>query len=122
MVILSVMLYFFATDKSQGWVEVLKTITWTLAALLLWFVLLGPLFTKAIQKLLKKKESRYSDEVARTLSFLPVLRKLTALAWQQSKLHTGFKRWQFFFTALIYASLTWSESAVVEETSLNNTI
>ena len=90
--------------------------------MLIWFVLLGPLFTKAIQKLLKKKESRYSDEVARTLSFLPVLRKLTALAWQHSKLHTGFKRWQFFFTALIYASLTWSESAVVEETNLNNTI
>jgi hypothetical protein len=122
MILLSVTLYFFAADKSQGWVEVLKTITWTFSALLIWFVLLGPLFTKGIQKLLKKKESRYSDELARTLSFLPVLRKITALAWQQSKIHTGFKRWRFFFTALIYASLTWSESTVVEETNFNNTI
>jgi hypothetical protein len=122
MIILSFMLYFFAADKGLGWVEVLKTITWTLSALLIWFMLLGPLFTKGIQRLLKKKESKYSDEVARTLSFLPVLRKITALAWQQSKLHRGFKRWQFFFTALIYASLTWSESAVAEETHLNDTI
>jgi hypothetical protein len=120
MVILSVMLYFFAADKSQGWVEVVKTITWTLSALLIWFVLLGPLFTKGIQKLLKKKESRYSDEVLRVISFLPVLKQLTTLAWQQSKLHTGFKRWQFFFTALIYASLTYSGPTLVKETTLNN--
>lgn len=111
MIVLSALLFFFATDKKQGWVEVIKAITWTLSAMLLWFVLIGPLFTKGIQKLLKKKESRYSDEVSKTLSFLPVLNKLTNLAWQQSKLHRGFKRWQFFFTALIYATLTWSEPA-----------
>jgi hypothetical protein len=120
MVLLSVILFFFSPDKQQGWFEVVKTISWTLSALLLWFVLIGPLFTKSIQKLLKKKESGYSDEVARTLSFLPVLKKLTALAWQQSKVHSGFKRWKFFFTALIYATLTWVESDSIEQTALNN--
>jgi hypothetical protein len=114
MIVLSALLFFFATDKKLGWIEVIKTITWTLSALLLWFVLIGPLFTKGIQKILKKKESRYSDEVSKTLSFLPVLNKLTSLAWQQSKAHRGFKRWQFFFTALIYATLTWSEPGLVE--------
>jgi uncharacterized integral membrane protein len=122
MIILSVMLFLFATDKKQGWVEVIKTITWTLSALLLWFVLIGPLVTKGIQKILKKKESRYNDEVAKVLSFLPVLKKLTALAWQQSKLHRGFKRWHFFFTALIYAALTWSEPGLVEPTSTKNLV
>ena len=122
MVILSVILFFFSDDTKQGWMEVLKTITWTLSALLIWFVLIGPLLTKSIQKLLKKKESRYSDEVARALSFLPVLKKLAALAWQQSKLHTGFKRWLFFFTAFIYAALTWSEPELIEETTTNNPV
>jgi len=122
MFILSVMLFFFATDTKQGWMEVIKTITWTLSAMLIWFVLIGPLFTKGVQKLLKKKESRYSDEVSRTLSFLPVLNKLTNLAWQQGKLHSGFKRWHFFFTALIYAALTWSEPGTTEQTTTKNPV
>ena len=120
MVILSVILFFFSPDKKQGWIEVVRTITWSLSALLVWFAVIGPLFTKGIQKLLKKKESRYSDEVLRTLSFLPVLNKLTNLAWQHSKLHRGFKRCQFFLTALIYAAITYSEPGLTEPSSLNN--
>ena len=111
MIILSVVLYFFAADNKKGWLAVAKTISWTMSAILIWFVLIGPMFTKAIQKLLQKKQSRYSDEVLKTLSFLPVLRQLTALAWQQSKLHRGFSRWCFFFALLIHATLTYSESS-----------
>ena len=122
MVLLSVMLFIFSPDKKQGWFEVVKTISWTLSALLIWFVLIGPLFTKGIQKLLNKKESRYSDEVASTLSFLPVLKRLTALAWQQSKAYSGFKRWEFFFIALIYAALTWVEPDSIKQTAPNNQV
>jgi hypothetical protein len=121
MIILSGSLFVFADNNRQGWLAVTKTITWTLSAILLWYMLIGPLFTKAIQKLLHKKESRYSDEVLKTLSFLPVLRKLTALAWQQSKLQQGFRRWYFFFAALIHATLTYSEpdaSGIVANKSL----
>lgn len=122
MVILSALLFFFAKNAKQGWVEVFKTITWTLSAMLIWFVVIGPLFTKSIQKLLKKKESRYSDEVAKVLSFLPVLGRLTNAAWQQSKQQRGFKRWQFFFTALIYAALTWSEPDLPEQKTTKNPV
>ena len=109
MIVLSVVLFVFAEDTKRGWLAVAKTITWTLSAILIWFMLIGPLFTKVIQRLLQKKQSRYSDEVLKTLSFLPVLRKLTALAWQQSKLHHGFRRWYFFFASLIHTTLTYSE-------------
>ncbi len=114
MIALSIVLFLFADDNKQGWLAVAKTIAWTLSAILLWYMLIGPLFTKAIQKLLQKKESRYSDEVLKTLSFMPVLRKLTTLAWQQSKLQHGFRRWYFFFAALIHATLTYSEPAASE--------
>ncbi len=113
MIGLSVILFVFASDNNQGWLAVAKTISWTLTAILIWFMLLGPLFTKAIQKLLQKKESRYSEEVLETLCFLPVLRKLTTLSWQQSKSKTGFKRWYFFFVALIHTTLTYSASAAL---------
>jgi hypothetical protein len=111
MIILSLALFVFAEDKKQGWLAVARTISWTVSAILIWFMLIGPLFTKAIQKILQKKQSRYSDEVLKTLSFLPVLRRLTALAWQQSKLHSGFKRWYFFFASLIHTTLTYSDTA-----------
>ncbi len=116
---LSAALFAFAGNNKQGWLAVIKTISWTVSAILVWYMLIGPLFTKAIQRLLQKKESRYSDEVLKTLSFLPVLKKLTALSWQQSKLLRGFRRWQFFFTALIHATLTYTETPPAE-TPLNN--
>ena len=121
MISLSVVLFVFAADNKQGWRAVAKTITWTLSAILIWFMLIGPLFTKAIQKLLKKKQNRYSEEVLSILSFLPVLKQLTSLAWQQSKLHHGFSRWQFFFTALIHTTLTYTESPSTEM-PLNNPV
>jgi hypothetical protein len=116
MVALSVVLFVFAGDNRQGWLAVIKTISWTLSAILIWYMLIGPLFTKVIQKFLHKKQSRYSDEVLKILSFLPVLRSLTTIAWQKSRLHSGFRRWYFFFSALIHATLTYSEPAVSENT------
>lgn len=111
MIILSVVLFAFAADKEQGWLAVARTISWTLSAILIWYMLIGPLFTKAIQKLLHKKQSRYSDDVLQALAFLPVLRKLTTLVWQQSKLKHGSGRWYFFFSTLIHATITYSDQA-----------
>jgi hypothetical protein len=114
MICLSVLLFVFAADKKQGWLEVVKTISWTLSAILIWFMLIGPLLTNTIKKLLQKKESRYSDEVLGILSFLPVLKLLARLIWQQSKSYRGFKRWTFFLSSLIHAALTYSEPAETE--------
>jgi len=109
MITLSAVLFIFAADAKTGWLAVTKTITWTLSAILFWYMLIGPLFTKAVQSLLLKKRNRYSDEVSKALAFLPVLKQLSILAWQQSKLQLGFKRWQVFFTSLIHAALTYTE-------------
>ncbi len=112
MIILSAVLFVFAADTKTGWLAVAKTICWTLSAILIWYMLIGPLFTKAIQRILLKKESRYSEEVSKALAFLPVLRRLSVLAWQQSKLEHGLKRWYVFFTTLIHATLTYAEPPV----------
>ena len=111
MLIISAVLFFVASGNKQGWLSVAKTISWTLSAIFIWYMLIGPLFTKAIQKFLQKKESRYSDEVLKALSFLPVLRQLTAMAWQQSKLHHGLSKWSYFLLALIHSTLTYTEPA-----------
>jgi hypothetical protein len=122
MIAISLILFVFAANKKEGWIEVIKTISWTTSAVLVWFVLIGPLITQGIQKLLKKKQSGYSDEVLQTLAFIPVLKQLAAAAWQQSKLQQGFKRWSFFFTALIYTTLTWSGQETITQQPLNKTL
>jgi hypothetical protein len=114
LVVLSVVLFIFSADTKLGWLAVVKTISWTLSAILIWFMLIGPLFTRLVQKILQKKESRYSDEVLKTLSFLPVLRQLTALAWRKSKAYPGIGRWRFFFSALVHWSLTCSDPSKPE--------
>lgn len=114
MLLVSALLFLFAGDKKNGLMEVIKAITWTLSAMLIWFVLLGPLFAKAFQKVLKQNQSRYSKEVSESISFMPVLSKLTNEAWRLSKAYKGLKRWNIFFTALIYAALTWSEPGNTE--------
>lgn len=109
--LLSAVLFFFAPDTKEGWLAVLKTVSWTLSAILIWYMIIGPLFTKAIQKFLQKKQRRYSEEVLQTLSFIPVLRRLTVMAWQQSRKAKGLKRWFVFVSTLIHATLTYSEPA-----------
>jgi len=109
LVVLSVVMFFVAANATQGWIAVVRTVSWTMAAIMLWYMLINPLFIKLIKGVLQKKESRYSEEIARTLSFLPVLRQLTALAWQKSSLHKGGKRWYSFLSELIHSSLTYNE-------------
>jgi len=111
LVVFSVILFFVAANTKQGWVDVLKTVSWTLAAVMLWYMIINPLFTRLIKRLLQKKESRYSEEISRTLSFLPVLRQLTALAWRKSRLSKGGSRWYIFLSELIHSSLTYNEDS-----------
>lgn len=108
MLLLSVVLFFVPGSNKRSLLEVLKQLTWTLSAILIWFLLLGPLVTKMIQKILKKNERRYSEDVSAVLSTLPLLHTFAYTAWQQSKHLRGFKRFEFFFTSLIYSTLTLS--------------
>ena len=109
MLVICGLLFLFAANVKKGWVEILKTISWTISAIMIWYMLIGPLFSKLVLKLLKKQKSRYSESIAGTLSFLPVLRKITVLAWQKTKPYKGFKRIHFFFSALLSWSLVYSD-------------
>ena len=110
LIMLSVVLFLLSSDAKQGWLAVSKTVSWTLSVIMLWYMLINPLFIKLIKIVLQKKESYYSDAISRTLSFLPVLRQLTALAWRESKLQRRNGRWYFFLSLLIHLSLTYNES------------
>ncbi|MBK7885292.1 MAG: hypothetical protein IPJ81_17050 [Chitinophagaceae bacterium] len=106
---ISVILLIFSPQIKEGWLKVLKSICWTLTAIIAWYMILNPLFTKFIQVTLRKKQSRYSEEVLKILSLLPVLRHLTIRAWKKSSLHKGRERWQYFIITLLHWALTYTD-------------
>ena len=112
---ISIIIFLLAPDTEQGWYDVLKTISYTVTAIFIWYLIISPLFTKLIQWLLKKNESRYSTEVSNILSLLPVLKQLSAKAWIESNANKGFKRLYFFVATLICWSLISTDDAANEK-------
>lgn len=108
LVVIAALLFFFSNDQKDGWMAVLKTLSWTSAVIFLWYFIISPVFTKFIQNILKKKETRYSEEVADVLSFLPVLKQLAVMAWQKSNQYKGWHRVRYFISTMVHWSLTWS--------------
>ena len=117
MLLLSVVLFFFAADAKHGWLSVIKALCWTLSAILVWFMFISPLFSRLVLKVLHKKQTRYTESVSRIMGFLPVLRPLTAMAWQNTREHKGWKRIQFFFSTLVGWTLVYSDIPQPEKTN-----
>lgn len=120
MLILSASLFLFAKDAKQGWVAVIKTITWTLSAILAWYIIIAPLFSKFILSLLHKKKSLYSDAVKSSMEILPVLRRLAVMAWQKNNTYGVWKRIPRFFSTLITWSLVYSSVLVESDQNTGN--
>ncbi len=107
----SFILFFFAANTNEAFFAVLKAICYTLSAILIWYIIISPLFVKAIVWALQKKQARYSRQVNETLSFLPVLNQLTIRAWKTSAASKGRQRISLFLFTLINWSLVYSDSS-----------
>ena len=116
LILLSVLLFVFAPNAKSGWMAVLKTLSRTIAVMLIWYMLMSPLITKLIRFFLSKKRSVYGDELSNTLSLFPALKQLAVMAWQLSATHKGWNRWQYFLTALIHWSLIYTGNPSLKKT------
>lgn len=106
LLMISVALFLLAPDDHKGWMAVLKAFIWTSTAILLWYGLLSPIITRLIQRILKKKAGRYSEEVSNALSFLPELKQFAFIAWRESNRFSGLHRLRYFCSVLVQWSLT----------------
>lgn len=88
---------------TQGFLLILRT----LACIAIWYLVLSKILKKLVLKLLKKKESRYAQEVDTTLAIIPHIKKLVPVAWKVAKLTKTFKRPTTFIFSLIYLTLTY---------------
>ncbi len=94
-------------DSQSAAFNVLKTIIWTMTAVVTWYIIISPLFTKLIHWVLRKRQDRYSEQIGATLSFIPILKQLTAQAWKVSSHFKGWHRLSFFIITIINWSLTY---------------
>lgn len=115
LVILSVFLFIITPNKKDEWPAIVKTFILSLAIILAWFFFIIPLFTKLILRLFKPSKKKYHIEVAETLNVLPLIKKLSQLAWLETKQYKGFKRIEIFISTLLYWTLTYSEITFTKE-------
>ncbi len=112
LIMVSLLLFVFAADTKQAWLAVIKTICWTISAIIIWYQWVSPFLTGLIQKIVKRKSSPYATEITTIISFLPVLKQLAQLAWQKTTQYRGFKRLRYFVLMLIHWSLTWTDASI----------
>ncbi|MGI8598141.1 MAG: hypothetical protein ACR2KB_02695 [Chitinophagaceae bacterium] len=107
-VLLSIVLYIF-TPKEEASLQVLKTLIWTFTAIIVWYIILNPLLAKLIRNVLRQKRNVYTKQVDETLSFLPVIKHISATAWMRSKNSSGNRIKNFIFL-LINDTLMYNDS------------
>lgn len=73
--------------------------------LFMWYLIVGPLLVKGLNKILTKSKSRYQSDIRNTLDLFPYLRDLIRQAWQDSKPHKGRNRMQHFLAKSIVYSI-----------------
>jgi hypothetical protein len=103
----------FIADSQSAPFAIFKTLIWTISAVVIWYVILSPLFTRLMHWMLKKRQDEYSEQIGAILYFLPVLKHITITAWKASEDYKGWHRIIFFITTLINWSLTYSEVEIV---------
>ena len=78
------------------------------ALIAIWYFVAGPFFMKLLQRFLKKKASEYHEEVAAALDLLPVFRRLSRAAWQETRHLKGLPRGKELAVRIITYALLFS--------------
>ena len=104
-VCISVVLFVFTANSKQGWTAVLRSLSWTITALAVWYFV-AQMFTKFLTTYLHKKTTPRANQVTQIVSLFPVLQQLIVGAWRRSVEYNGIKRVSFFITTVINWSLT----------------
>lgn len=102
-------LLFFKTEYG-GWETALYLVARSLLIIGLWYIVLGPLLLKGLNKILSKRQNTYQSEIQSTLDLLPHLKFIIKYAWQDSKSLKGLNRMQHFLAKSIVYSIHFNPS------------
>jgi len=77
----------------------------TLFILFIWFVVVGPMLLKLVNKFLAEKKIGLSKDIEHIFDLFPYLRSIIKIAWEEAKEFSYLKRWKEFLTRTIVYSL-----------------
>ncbi|MBS0000516.1 MAG: hypothetical protein KFF73_16165 [Cyclobacteriaceae bacterium] len=99
LVLITLILYFLSSeyDLSIGIYVFFRT----LLVIGIWYLLLAPVLLKLFTRFLKKQEKKYAREIEKTMLYLPELRGIARISWEQSREKRGMRRISFFLEILL---------------------
>ena len=71
----------------------------------IWFLFVGPLLMKLVQKLLNKKKSDYTNEIDNIVTLLPEMKAAVKYSWGESSKKNGFGRIKLFLSYIFVITL-----------------
>jgi hypothetical protein len=60
---IAAVLFFFAPNSKVAWINVLKSLSWTLCALVLWYGIISPLFIKLAGRIAKQQKNKAVSDI-----------------------------------------------------------
>ncbi len=107
--LIAAVLWLIAPNAQAGWIAVLKSISWTITTLVIWYAVISPLVTRFLLQYLLKKEYRHQQEINQIMATLPVMQKIAAAAWTYSGTKKGWSRLPLFFHSFITWALLYTD-------------
>ncbi|MEZ4803619.1 MAG: hypothetical protein R2797_12675 [Gelidibacter sp.] len=84
-----------------GWEKAIYIVSRSFLILMLWYLILGPLFLKLIRNYLNKKESKYQTDISNAMDLFPYFRQIISYTWKDTKHLKGYNRFKYFMAKSI---------------------
>ena len=72
----------------------------------IWYKFLSPLLLSGFNKLMRKKKNKYTNEIDKVVSVLPIFKRVINFCWKETSSVKGLKRLHRFFTLSLLNLLT----------------
>lgn len=104
LVIIAIPFIFFNTT-TNGYQRGIYLLVRSFLILIVWYLIIGPILLKGLNRILLKSKSKYKTDIQNTLDLLPYLRDIVGFAWQESKPFKGFNKMEHFLAKSIVYSI-----------------
>jgi hypothetical protein len=99
-------LLFAPAISRYGSAGVLRSLVWTVTAVVMWYLVISPIITKLLRRVLMRSNNTYKVEAFEIISFLPFMRSLSVTAWHAAGNKRMASRVRSFLFILVGLLLT----------------
>jgi hypothetical protein len=86
---------------SNLYLKIIIMLVRSIFIVLVWIYVVYPFAKKLLDKLLKKKEMEFSNDIKKIVALFPKLRSLVSFSWVYSRKYQGISRFKYFIIVSI---------------------